>query len=146
FVNDDEVLTHVFLKASFKPGPAGGASWTTRYICCTHQPVSFKGDDGLTANGGQALKETLTHELQGAVELMLHDVAGGRARDEHSAVTLETYVPFLRRKWKLKAYKLSEDDNSIVVATKASNLLVYAGVQQIDKAAITPEPAAPGAK
>ena len=140
FVNKEDVVVHVFLKASFKPGRSG-PSWTTRYICCTTQPVRFGGDDGLAANGGQALKDTLAHEIAGAVDLMLHDVASGHTRDPHSALLVETYQPFMGKKWKIKGYKLSEDQTSIVFATMAGNIITFGGVQGIDKLVITPEPA-----
>ncbi len=141
FVNKEDVVVHVFLKASYKPGRSGGASWTTRYICCTTQPVPFGGDNGLTANGGQALKDTFAHETAGAVDLMLHDVASGRARDPRSTLWVETYQPFMGKKWKIKGYKLSEDQTSIVVATMAGNIITFGGVQGIDKSVITPETA-----
>ncbi len=144
FESDTQVRPFIVLKATLKSGRSGDASRSTRYFCCVGQPLPLTGEGSVTANGGQLLKDLLKHELERAVRVMLDDTANPYPRDEHKLINVEANYPFVRPRMKLRGYELWEDDNTVVVALKASSLVVFSGVQIMDKSAITYEQAAGG--
>ena len=139
FVTDTDVRPYVILKAV--PKPSGDHQQTVRYICCGGEPLPLAGDNGLTANGGALLQKIFAQEVDGAVNLMLTDVAHPYTRDEQRLVAVDARFPFVRNRLRVTGYELSEDQDSIVFAPKLGSLIVFTGVEKMDKAAISYRPA-----
>jgi hypothetical protein len=144
FVNDTEVRPYVVLKATLKPEPAGESSRSTRYFCCGGQPLALTGDNSLTADGGEPLRKLVAQELETAINVMLDDTSNPYVRDERKLINVEANFPFVRQKFKMKGYEISEDEHTIIFATKnTSSLDTTSGIHVLDKSTISYEPAAP---
>ncbi|MFI4934029.1 MAG: hypothetical protein ACHP7N_05390 [Caulobacterales bacterium] len=141
FVTDTDVRPYVILKAVPKPEHSGDHQQTVRYICCAGEALPLAGDNGLTANGGALLQKIFAQEVDDAVNLMLTDAAHSYTRDEQNLVAVDAHFPFVRNRLRVTGYELSEDRDSIVFAPKLGSLIVFSGVEKMDKASISYRPA-----
>jgi hypothetical protein len=137
FVNDTDARPYVILKAVPKSQPSGGRLKPVRYICCVGEALPLAGDQGLAANGGERLQQILKHETDEAVKLMLTDVRHPYPRDDQSQISVDSHFPFVRQRFRVTGYALADDPDAIVFAPHLSNMIVFAGVMKMDKAAIT---------
>jgi hypothetical protein len=141
FVNDTEVRPYVILKATLKPSASGGNLWTTRYIASSGKPVQLAGENSLTANSGQLLKDAQALDLQRAVNAMLDDVATRRGRDQNTQMYVETSVPYVRQRFGLTGVQLSDDGGALVFLPHVADANVFAGVEILDESVTLHRPA-----
>jgi hypothetical protein len=141
FVNDTDVRPYVLLKATLTAPGADKSLWTARYIASTGAPRPLEGENSYTANNGALLKAALSDELVADIRFMLTDVATPYPRDETKLIYVETSVPFVKQKVGMTGSELTEDDKWIVVAPRVGDLLVFAGVNVMDKSVTLYRPA-----
>jgi hypothetical protein len=142
YVSDTDVRPYVLLKASLRDANAKDAKWSTRYIASLGDARPLVGEGGWTSDGGQPLRSVVQANLRRAVEVMLADVASPYARDDQRLTTVQGGFPFVKQRLQTVGYQLAEDDASIVFIPKLGDVLVFAGVNVMDKAVTTYHPAA----
>jgi hypothetical protein len=135
FVSDTQVRPFVVLKAVML-GADSKPLWTTRYIASSAQLRPMLGDGGWLDQDGGALKSTLQDNLDKAVRTMLADVAKPYPRDDNELTMVQANFPHVRQRFQTVGYRLSEDDNQLTFVPKLGDVLVFAGVNIFDKAAI----------
>jgi hypothetical protein len=140
FVSDTEVRPYVVLKATQDAGLSGGAARTTRYFCCEGPPAPLAGDNGLTANNGEALKKLLASEMEVAVNVLLSDVASPYSRDDKTLYVAEGSFPFSRTKFPASGYKLGRYQDYLLFLTKANSMAPFAGIHIMDESGFTVTP------
>ena len=141
FVGDTEVRPYVVLKASLGEANDKGTGWTTRYIASSGQPRPLTGSGSWTENSGELLKRTVDENLQRAIRFMLADIAVPHARDDNSLTMVQGHFPYVKPKFQTVGYKLAEDEQSIVFIPKLGDVIVFTGVNLMDKGATTYRPA-----
>ncbi len=141
YVSDTDVRPYVLLKASLRDANAKDAKWSTRYIASLGDARPLGGEGGWTSDGGQALRSVAQVNLRRAVEVMLADVASPYARDDQRLTAVQGGFPFVKQRLQTVGYQLAEDDASIVFIPKLGDVLVFAGVNVMDKTVTTYHPA-----
>lgn len=141
FDDDEKVRPFVVLKASLTPPRSTQSQWSTRYMASSGIARPLTGEGSWTEHDAAALKRTVSENLHSAIAFMLTDVAEPRQRDEASMVMVQGNVPYMRQRIQLVGYKLDEDDTSLVFVPKLGDVLVFAGVNIMDKASTTQRPA-----
>jgi len=136
YVSDTEVRPFVILKASLR-GPGNKAMWTSRYIVSVDRAHPLEGDQSYTAGDGALLKAAISKDLELGIKSMLADVASPHIREDGKLIYAETTVPFLKAPIGVVGYEISEDDQSVVMAPKVADALVFAGVHVLDKSVTT---------
>lgn len=141
FVGDTEVRPYVVLKASLDAVKDKQPGWSTRYIASSGQARPLVGSGSWTENAGESLKQSVDESLQRAVRFMLEDVASPSARDDNQLTLVQGYFPYVKQRFQTVGYKIAEDDQSITFIPKLGDVLVFTGVNVMDKAATTYRPA-----
>lgn len=136
YVSETDVRPFVVLKATLL-GPMNKKIWASRYISSIDKAHPLEGDQSYTAQDGAMLKAAIARELETAIKAMLADVASPHIRDEGKLIYTETTVPFFKGPVGLVGYPISDDDQSVVVALKIPDALVFAGVHVLDKSVTT---------
>lgn len=132
YLNDADVRPFVVIKASLA-GADKKPIWTTRYIASTGLSRPLAGEGSWTAENGAALKSTMQASIEQAVRVMLTDVSSPYQRDENAMSTVEGQFPFMKQRLQMKGYKLTEDDRYLAFIPKLGDVLVFAGVNVLDK-------------
>jgi hypothetical protein len=143
FVSDTEVRPYVVLKATLQAGTSGGATRTTRYFCCEGRPAPLTGDNSLTANNGEALKQLVASEMETAINVLFSDVVSPYPRNDGAMYFAEGNFPYMRNSIKVKGYNLGDYQDYSIFALKASSLITYAGVHIMDKSVVAYSAAPP---
>jgi hypothetical protein len=141
FVNDTDVLPYVVLKATLTEPKATAPSWTTRYIASAGLPRPLTGDQSWTSDGGNDLRNTLTVELQRAIRFMLLDVASPYPRDDKKLTMVQGHFPFMKQRLETVGYELAEDQQSISFVPKLGDVIVFSGVNIMEKSTTQYRPA-----
>jgi hypothetical protein len=132
---NDQVRPWVFLKTSLKDG-AGEEKWKTRYIVSLGQPRALAGPNGWAPGDGSTLRAAVDKGLRTAVDLMLRDASGSLARTERP-VKIRTQWPWVKEAMDVTADVLEETPDRLVVLPKVGDVSVFAGVNVLDKSAVT---------
>jgi hypothetical protein len=135
FVNDTDVLPYVVLKATLTEPKATAPKWTTRYIASAGLPRPLTGDHSWTSDGGKELRSTSTVELQRAIRFMLLDVASPYPRDDNKLTMVQGHFPFIKQRLETVGYELAEDQQSISFVPKLGDVMVFSGVNIMEKSA-----------
>ena len=138
-LNDTEARPYVILKASLKGAPPPG--WSTRYIASEGKKLPISGDNSWTANDARLLHQALTEDLDNAIAAMLEDLAARPLRDDAKLLYVEAGYPFIRPRWGVQGYKMSENDKFITFVPKLGPAMVMSGVHVLDKSTISSRPA-----
>ena len=133
FVNDNDVLPYVVLKATLTDPKATAPKWTTRYIASAGLPRPLTGDRSWTSDGGKDLQSTLDVELQRAIRFMLLDVASPYPRDDNKLTMVQGHFPFMKQRLETVGYELAEDPQSISFVPKLGDVMVFSGVNIMEK-------------
>lgn len=132
YLNDADVRPFVVIKASLT-GADKKPIWTTRYIASTGASRPLAGDGSWTDQNGAALKSTMQASIEQAVRVMLNDVSNPYKRDDAALSTVQGQFPFMKQRLQLMGYKLTEDDRYLAFIPKLGDVLVFAGVNVLDK-------------
>lgn len=126
FQGENEVRPYIVLKSKLYTA-ADQSPKAEKYFCCEGKALPLSGPGGLAENGGAALKELLTAELDTAIRVMLQDRAQPYPRDKQTRIIVNGYFPFVGKPFKMKAYDLGKyQDYSLL--DFSSGLLVFGGV------------------
>lgn len=134
FVNATDARPYVLLKADLATAKGAKQSWETRYIASSGQPRPLSGANSWTADGGAILRSTVYEDLRHAIEVMLKDVSHPYVRDDTKLTTVQGYFPYLKERAQAVGYELGEDDRSVYFIPKLGDLIVFSGVNIMDKA------------
>jgi hypothetical protein len=132
YVNEKDLILYVILKANITDKDQQ-AVWTMRYIASSQEPRPLMGEGSWTENDGVALKEAIEVSLARAMHVMLRDAGEPYPRNESTMVMVEGNYPFVRQRFEVKAFKLSEDDHTVVIVPKIGDVVVFAGVNILNK-------------
>src|SRR5262249_18366179 len=144
YETDTDVLPFVVLKVSLLEPKAKDPRWTSRYIASTGATRPLTGDGSWTANGGKDLLDTLALELNRAITAMLTDVAAPFPRDDAKLTMLQGHFPFVKKRLQTVGYELTEDSQTISYVPKLGDVIVFSGVNIMDKSAVVYREAAKG--
>ncbi|WP_374676524.1 hypothetical protein [Ideonella sp.] len=132
YVSDNDVRPFIVLKAALL-GADKKPLWNTRYIVSTGISRPLAGDNSWTDNGGAALRENVQASIDKGVRVMLADVMKPYARDDNALSAAEGQFPFMKDRFQLTGYKLTEDDRYFAFVPKIGDVVVFAGVNILDK-------------
>jgi hypothetical protein len=126
FQNETEVRPYIVLKTKLYTA-ADQSPKAQKYFCCEGKALPLSGPNGLAENGGAGLKTLLTAELETAIRVMLQDRAQPYIRNKDTRITVNGYLPFVGKPFKMKGYDLGKfNDYSLIDFT--SGMLVFGGV------------------
>lgn len=137
FVRANSALPSVILKAKLSDPRSPGSGWTTRYLCTIGGPRAMEGNDSWSADGGAALRSTVSRELEQALRAMLADVAAPAARAGARRVAMTAYYPFINGTYQLVGDLLGDDGKWVVFAPHIADVNVMSGVDIFDKADVS---------
>ena len=143
FQNDHEAKPYVLLQAAFKDARTNTLIWESRYMASSGPAKPFEGDEGWTANDGEAFERNIAQNLEKAIILMMTDVSSPYPRKQNQLVTVQGFYPYARDKLQIVGYKLFEDDRNLIYQPKLGNAVVFSGVHIMDKSTIEVRPADP---
>ncbi len=132
YVGENDVRPYVVLRTSLV-GADQKPVWNTRYIASTGAARPLAGPGSWTEQGGEALKANVQASLSTAVKVMLTDVASPYKRDDAALSVAEGPFPFIKQRVQIMGYKLSEDERYVAFVPKLGDVLVFAGVNVLDK-------------
>jgi hypothetical protein len=141
FVNNVDVRPYVVLKASMREPGAREPLWTTRYIASAGEARRMVGEDSWTSDDGARFKASVAQNLERAIKAMLTDVSGRHARDDNDLMFVQGGFPFIKQKVQAVGYRIFEDDDSIAFIPKVGDVIVFAGVNVMDKTVTMHRPA-----
>jgi hypothetical protein len=133
YVNDTDVRPYIVLSASYKDAKTKEPIWSTRYFVSSGKALPLVGDVSWTANGGEALKRTLTANLEKGIKVMLADVSSPYPRNEAALHTVQGNFPYVRPRFQINGYNLQEDADTLVFVPRVGDVIVFAGVNVMDK-------------
>jgi hypothetical protein len=136
FVNDNDIRPYVIVRAALT-GPDGKAQWNGRYIASSGESRPLLGAGGWLENDAAHLKTTIARNLELSMRTLATDVSRPFPRDENRLVTVLAQFPFVRAKFQVKGYPLSEDESSLTFVPKIGDVIVFSGVNVMDKKFIT---------
>lgn len=136
FVSDQAARPYVVLKATLVRAD-GQPGWTTRYIASTGQARTLLGEDGWLVNEGTELRKAVETNVDVAVRTMIADVSKPYARDESRMVMVQGHLPYMKQRVQTVGYQLAENERYITFVPKLGDVLVFAGVNVVDKTTVT---------
>jgi len=139
FVNETDVRPYVVLKTTLSSGSPGESSRMIKYFCCEGKPLPLAGENGLSENNGERLKEILTSELETAINVMLLDRSQVYSRDNLTKISAEGSLPFVGKKIKVKGYNLGSYNDYSLFEIRGGN--VFAGVHIAEQSSLDIEAA-----
>ncbi|MBI5258562.1 MAG: hypothetical protein HY855_18800 [Burkholderiales bacterium] len=140
FTNDTDLRPYVVLKAALQ-GADKKPLWSTRYIASTGPAKPLLGEGSWTANDGALLKDALKANVHQAVRTMLRDLRDPYKRDDNELTMVQGHFPFIKPRMQTVGYKLGEDEHHIAFIPKLGDVLVFTGVNLLDKGSTTQRPA-----
>jgi hypothetical protein len=132
YLESADVRPFVVLKVNLA-GADNKAIWSTRYIVSTGASRPLTGAGSWAEADGAALKDNVQASLEQGVKVMLADVADPYKRDDNAMSTVEAQFPFMKQRLQIKGYKLTEDDRYLAFIPKLGDVMVFAGVNVMDK-------------
>lgn len=136
FVNDDAVRPYVVLKATLVAAD-GKPGWTTRYIASTGEARTLMGANGWLLDDAAAFRRSIDANVNVAVRTMVADISKPYARDESRMVVVQGHLPYVKQRLQTVGFQLTEDDRYLAYIPKIGDVLVFAGVNIVDKSAVT---------
>jgi hypothetical protein len=133
FENESRVRPFVVLNATLTAPHGSRVTWAMRYTASIGAPRALTGDGSWTVDGGAALQTIVSLEMQRALAVMFTDVSSPFVRDRHSKTTAQGYFPFIKGRFQVIGYLLSEDAESIVFVPDVPSTSMLHGVQVMDK-------------
>lgn len=140
FIGEDRVRFWVALKASLRDA-SGGEKWKTKYHAGVGEARPLTGPDGWASEDGSRVREVVGRNLHLAVDALLRDASGTLPRGTGRTVTIKTQWIWMKPFFESKAAVLEETDDTLTVLPDVMDGLVFAGVNILDKKAITVEAA-----
>ena len=139
FQGEGEIRPYVVLKTKPSAGAGGEPPKTIKYFCCEGKALPLTGENGLSENNGARLKAFLAAELDTAIHVMLADRAQPYPRNDNSKISVNGYLPFVGKPFKLKGYDLGRYKDYSLIEFR-SGALVFGGVNiaEPDSLEITP--------
>lgn len=137
YVSDTDIRFFLTLKASLTDPKSKEALWSTRYFVSTGKARPLAGEGSWSANGGEALKQSLATDLQKGIKFMLNDVSSPYPREDTKLNMVQGHFPYVRPRLQINAYLLAEDQEAIVFVPKIGDVIVFAGVNIMDKSQST---------
>ncbi|MBG9389906.1 hypothetical protein [Caenimonas aquaedulcis] len=139
FVNDSDVRPYVIIRTSLV-GTDGKSQWNTRYIASTGESHALLGTGGWLENDASLLKATVQRNLDLATRALASDVSRPAPRDDNRMHVVQTHYPFVKPKFQSPGYLLAEDDATLTFVPRIGDIIVFAGVNVLDKKAVTVRP------
>lgn len=140
FVNATDVRPYVVLKTKLDTGVSGQSAKTIKYFCCEGTALPLSGENGLIENNGARLKALLTSELDTAINVMLLDRARPYPRNDEAKISVNGYLPFVGKPFKMKGYDLGRYNDYSLIEFR-SGLLVFGGVNIAEPGSLEITPA-----
>lgn len=135
FIGDDLVRPWAVLKTALKD-KGGDEKWKTRYIASQGEVRKLTGDASWTSNEGMPLRSAIDGALRAAVDVLLRDVAGTLRRGPERTVKVKGHWVWVKQPMEVSALVLDETDETIVVAPKVMDGIVFAGISVLHKKAV----------
>jgi hypothetical protein len=136
FIGEEQVRPWVVLKATLKDA-RGDEQWKTKYVAGVGEVRPLVGERGWVSDEGMPLRQHVDRNLRLAMDVLLRDASGALPRKTGRVVEVRTQwvwvKPFLER----NAEVLEETEESLVVVPDVADAFVFAGVNILDKKAVT---------
>jgi len=133
FHKDGKSRPFVYFKSSLINKTTKKTLWTTRYISSSGAAKTLEGPNSWSENQGKHLVENIYQNIQLLSEYMLKDIANPYPRNPEELHTVQGHFPFVKSKLQTVGFKLTEDENKIVYLPKLGDLVVFSGVNIMDK-------------
>ncbi|WEK02037.1 MAG: hypothetical protein P0Y59_10270 [Candidatus Sphingomonas phytovorans] len=133
FVNETDARPYVVLKTTLSSGSPGG-SRMIKYFCCEGKALPLAGENGLSANNGERLKEVLMSELETAIQVMLLDRSQPYSRDNRTKIAAKGYFPFVGKPIKLKGYDIGRYNDHLLFEIPGGS--VFGGVNIAEQSSL----------
>lgn len=134
FVNETDARPYVVLKTTLSSESPGASPRMIKYFCCEGEPLPLAGENGLSENNGERLKDILTSELETAIHVMLLDRSQVYPRNNQKKITVEGYLPFVGKSLKVKGYDLGHYSDYSLFEIRGGN--VFAGVHAAEQSSL----------
>lgn len=136
FIGDDQVRPWVVLKAMLKD-TWGEEQWKTKYVAGVGEVRPLGGERGWASDDGAPLRQHVDRNLRLAMDVLLRDASGALPRKTGRMVKVKTQWVWLKPPMERTAEVLEEGEDRLVVVPDVADVLVFAGVNILDKRAVT---------
>jgi hypothetical protein len=141
FVNDKDVRPYVVVRADLIGNDPRKPEWKGRFMASSGESRPLLGDGGWLASDGQLLKETVKRNLELVMSTLAADVRQPYPRDDTKLSTLQGNFPYVKRRFQAVGYVLKEDDAYYTFVPKIGDVIVFSGVNIVDKKFVKMRPA-----
>ena len=117
--------------------------WSTRYFASDGRTLPVSGETSWTGDNNKELLKNVNSSMRLLVRTMIKDMTNPYKRDDKDLTSVTGYFPYVKQKLQVVGYKLAEQDDHIVFTPKLGDVIVFTGVNLINKDAVTIAPAKP---
>lgn len=145
-VSEQDYLPFLVLKVALPDGsgnssPSAKPAWSTRYISALGKPRPLAGTGSWTENEGAALKEALRVNADRATSVLVEDIASPMPRGQGELTLVQGNYAFANARLQTTGHLLKDDEASIIYIPKLGDIIVFTGVNILDKANVVYRPA-----
>ncbi|MRD47568.1 hypothetical protein GHT07_09785 [Caenimonas koreensis DSM 17982] len=140
YVSAQELRPYVVIRTSLA-GADGKPVWNTRYIASSGAARPLLGLDSWLENDAAPLKASIQRSLELATGTLARDIAKPFPRVEDQFSVVEGHFPFVKPRLHVKGYPAAEDESTVTFIPKIGDVIVFAGVNVMDKSVIKYRPA-----
>jgi hypothetical protein len=141
FIGDDQVRPWVVLKAMLKDAK-GEEQWKTKYVAGVGEVRPLGGERGWASEDGAPLRQHVDRNLRLATDVLLRDASGALPRKTGRMIEVTTQWVWVKPPLERTAEVLEEREDLLVVVPDVADAFVFAGVNILDKRAVTVKDAA----
>lgn len=139
FIGNDEARPWVVLKTALKDA-SGNERWKTRYSASLGTPRPLGGDRGWVADDGAAFRGAVDRSLRAALAVLLRDASGTLPRGRGRSVKVKGHWVWVKPMLEPSVEVLDETPETLIVAPKVPDGIVYAGISILDRRAVSVTP------
>jgi hypothetical protein len=134
-VGDDQARPWVVLKTALKDSN-GDEKWKTRYIASGGEIRPLGGENGWVSGDGEPLRKAVDRALRSSIDVLLRDASGQLPRGTGRTVQVKGHWVFVKEPLEIPAEILHETEEILIVNPKLADVIVFAGVNILDKKSV----------
>lgn len=144
YLNDTDAILFILLKASVMDSSSRSSIWESRYFVSSGKALPVVGEGSWAELGSDGIEAVLTGDLERAIDFMLSDISGPKARDDQGLYMVQSRFPYFKERIQTVGYKLAEDNQSIYFAPKIDDSMAFSGIHILNKSVTDYRKAAKG--
>ncbi len=136
FIGDDQVRPWVVLKTMLKDA-RDEEKWKTKYVAGVGEIRPLGGENGWASDDGAPLRRYVDRNLRLAIDVLLRDASRTLPRTTGRRANVKTQWVWVKPPLERESVVLEETEEMLVVVPDVADAFVFAGVNILDKKAVT---------